>query len=86
MGTFPSSDSGVHSFAEQWKDGNLFLAEAEEDMTDSCILTEDSSCGEYEPVTTGPVGSSFTCSPVGSSGMLLGAMLRECLYKVFHLD
>ena len=69
VGTFPSSDSIMHSFAEQWEDGSSFLAEAEEDMTGSCILTEDSSCGDYKPITEGPVGSSFTCSPVGSSGM-----------------
>ena len=70
VGTFPSSDSGIHSFGEQWEDGSLFMAEAEEDMTGRCILTEDSSCSDYEPITVGPVGSSFACGPVGSSGML----------------
>ena len=63
VGTFPSSDSGIHSFAEQWEDGSLFMAEAE----GSCILTEDSSCSDYEPITVGPVGSAGMFSSCDTS-------------------
>ena len=34
------------------------MAEAEEDKTDICIITDGSSCGDNEPITDGLVGPS----------------------------
>ena len=52
----------------QNNDSDTQLTEAEEDYSDRELVTDESSCGEYEPSSNELHHTSVMQGPVGSSG------------------